>query len=362
MATPRNSKNHHSKKRSTGDILIRFLAFLLVSTLFIILGPTRSMLDQHHALQQTNNQIPGPAINSNNINYAVEVDVAELEHEDAFRATLTHCLPSENSQKCKQFVLPDQTKKRVAIISPPGDIFNAWTKRIQAMAHDEMEVMAHIHVPPYGYGKTHGLSQVIRFIPEPLILQVTDALQGLLEHGETHAIITLPDLKAGLRQILRFHCRISHLSAHTALLSVDTTSTNDEELLSTLQSFLNVTKPSEWSADMFDDDVDELLQVHATDGTQTLTHVQAVSRVKDVMAILDQVLLDELKLSKNMTIWPCPSFWSSGDAPDDTNISPLLQRLAQALSPDCDDPHAKCWVERDKCEAAGDAKCVKKKR
>lgn len=312
------------------------------------------MLDQHHAVLQTNT-LPGPAFN---YNYPVDVDVATLEHEDAFRATLTNCLPP--NQKCKQFVLPN-TKRRVAIISPPGDISNAWTKRIEAMVQNDTQVIARNNVPPYGYGKSHGLTQVIRFIPQPLVLQVTDALHSLLEHGETHAMITLPDLKAGLRQILRFHCRLSHLSAHTALLSVDTTTSDSDEVANMLQSFLQARKPAEWSADnMLDDDSDELFQLHATDGSQTLTHVQAFSHVKDIMVLLDQVLVEELKLSRNMTIWPCPSFWNSGDAPDPMNISPLLQRLAKALSPDCDDPYAKCWVERDKCEAVGDARCIKK--
>jgi hypothetical protein len=89
---------------------------------------------------------------------------------------------------------------------------------------------------------------------------------------------------------------------------------------------------------------------------QILSYIQDSTHA-DVYTILNQVLLEELKLSKNLTVWPCPSFWSVGDAPNPSMISPLVQRLAKALSPDCADPFADCWVERDKCEDKGDALC-----
>lgn len=95
--------------------------------------------------------------------------------------------------------------------------------------------------------------------------------------------------------------------------------------------------------------------------TQVLTHVQESNHV-DVLTALDQVLLDELVRSRNLTIWPCPSFWSVGDEPNQLSISPLIQRLAKALSPDCEDPLAQCWVDRDMCESRGDALCQKKRR
>lgn len=330
MPTPRIQKKT--------DTLLRLLVFLLVMTLVTILGPTRHILEKHHAAVQ---KIPG-------FTPVIEVDVAELEHEDAFLATITSCLP--DNKKCKQFLptIDGRPVPRVAVISPPGS--NALVHRIQSI-HDT-QVIIRTHVPPYGYGKTHGLTKVIRIIPQPLVLQVTDALQSLLQHGETHSIITLDDLKAALRQILRFHCRISHLAAHTALLSVNTT---DDMASSSLYSFLGVQPPPQQEEEDDDDDHESLYEAHAAYGTQILTHVQEVSRV-NVMAVLDQVLLDELKLSKNLTIWPCPSFWSVAPI----IISPLVQRLAKALSPDCEDPYAKCWVERDKCEAAGDAVCAKK--
>jgi hypothetical protein len=341
------NKNRKNKSTITGDAIVtRLLVLLLASTLFLIFGPTRSMLDQHHDAMVLP-QLPGPS-------YA---EVTELEHEEAFRATIQQCLPP--NPKCKQFVLPGSNKRRVAVIAPPGDLIAK--ERLQAMAqsHDDLELIFRTHVPPYGYGKTHGLTQVIRFIPQPLLLEVTDALQSLLQKGETHAIITLSDLKAGLRQILRFHCRLSHLAAHTALLSV--AATEDEEISSVLQSFLFPDEKPLEPNDNNDDDPDALYQLHAADGTQILTHVQSLSRV-NVLKVLDQVLLDELQRTNNLTIWPCPSFWSAGDGPDPTNMSPLVQCLAQALSPDCEDPYAKCWVERDKCEAAGDARCVKNKK
>lgn len=387
MTTLKSKNKGHYFKRITGTNLLSIvLAFLLLIALLITLGPVRRMVDAHSWTQQ---QIPGPIRlqqqhQHNNAADTVQadVDVVELEHEEAFRATMTHCLPAENQKKCKQFMTihnsSSKPTQRVAIIAPPGDVSRTLVQRVQAMAQQhnqlaqrntDLEIIVRTHVPPYGYGKTHGLSNVIRIIPQPVLLQVTDALQSLLTHGETHAVITLQDVKAALRQILRFHCRISHLSAHTALLSVDmmTFELDDDELDSVLRSFLVPDDdPKEDTAEernIVDDDFNELYKAHATHGTQTLTHVQQQHVKLNLLQILDQVLQNEMELSHNMTAWPCPSFWNVGDEPDSTRLSPLVQRLAQALSPDCDnDPYATCWVERDKCEAAGDAVCAKKKK
>lgn len=89
---------------------------------------------------------------------------------------------------------------------------------------------------------------------------------------------------------------------------------------------------------------------------QMLSYVEQAART-DVHHVLGQVLSEELRSSKNLTVWPCPSFWTVGDDPEPLVLSPIVQRLAKALSPDCNDPLAQCWVERDKCEARGVGAC-----
>jgi hypothetical protein len=226
----------------------------------------------------------------------------------------------------------------------------------------DIEVIETSHVPPYGYGKTHGLTKVLRLVPEPLVLEVTDTLQYLLRPGES---VTLADIRAGLRQIMRFHCRLSHLAAHTAILSVSYTEmlTEPADVKEKLQAFLvpkDVQEKAGAEDDLVtpDDDQNGLFEAQEAYGTQILSRIQQVSKV-DVNKILDEVLLEELKQTKNLTMWPCQPFWTSGEAADPTKLSPLVQRLAKALSPHCDDPCANCFVDRDKCEARGDGLCKK---
>jgi hypothetical protein len=105
-----------------------------------------------------------------------------------------------------------------------------------------------------------------------------------------------------------------------------------------------------------DDDQAGLFDAEEKYGTQMLTYIQSVSHV-NIDEVLDQVLLEELKKTKNMTVWPCPSFWAAGDESDPLKLSPITRRLARALSPDCDAPFASCFVPRDKCEGKGDGLC-----
>ncbi|GKY93084.1 hypothetical protein MPSEU_000276700 [Mayamaea pseudoterrestris] len=293
--------------------------------------------------------------------------VRKLDHEEMFRKTVKSCLPSRKSN-CKTFI-PDinGTKtQRVALISPSGGAASSFfNELIQPMTDSYnrrrdkggpiINAFVRFDVPPYGYGKTHGLTKIIRLVPQPLMLEVTEALQSLLPHGDSFKHVTMQDTKAILRQILRFHCRLSAVAAHTALLSVDyldLTADADVEL----EKFL-------FADDLLNGKVKDKksykrkrVYTEASFLSQFLTHLQSKSLL-NVYDVFDQVLVDELAASKNLTIWPCPSFWSVGDAPNPFDISPLVQRLAKALSPNCSEPLADCWVARDKCEASGDGPC-----
>jgi hypothetical protein len=319
----------------------------------------------------------------------IEADVTELDHEEMFQATMKNCLPSEGEKnkkgnpKCGEYIpepTGDDKKKvqRVAILCPPGDLSTALVKRVEQVMHHhnrrqskldlEIDVLETSHVPPYGYGKTHGLTKVLRLAPQPLVLEVTDSLRSLLRPGESHAIITLEDLKAGLRQIIRFHCRLSHLSAHTAIMSVgyEDMLMEPHNVMKDMHTFLvprDVPEKIEGDDDVQfapDDDQNGLFEAEEAYGTQILSHIQQVAQI-DVNQALDVVLQDEMKRTNNLSKWPCESFWTSGEPSDPTKLSPLLQRLASSLSPDCDSPIGNCWVERDKCESKGDGLCKKNK-
>lgn len=308
-----------------------------------------------------------------------EVIVEELDNEKFFIDTIKSCLPGQEKpkQKCRQYVpdpMPGESKRvqRVAILAPPGEISSSLLSKVEEIAHHhnkrhdreepEIEVFERTHVPPYGYGKTHGLTKVLRLVPQPLLLEVTDALHSVLAHGETAASLSLNDIKAALRQIIRFHCRISHLSAHTALYSVDLEELmlEPDKIKKKLQKFL-IPKDLQESVEADDeveyapdDDQSTMFEALELIGTQLLSRIQ---EDVDIKRVLDQVLVDELKNSKNLSVWPCPSFWSAGEPDDPNQLSPIVQRLARALSPDCNDAYGQCWVQRDKCEASADGPC-----
>lgn len=369
-----------SRKRRAreSDIVLVYLAISAsFVTLISIFGPTRYLVEHHNenAMDvRVSLDKPQPMI--------IELD--DLDHEELFQKTVKSCLPAEN-KKCKEYIPepvdPVQTKvQRVALLAPPGDMSGSLLNRVEHIMRQhnklsvkkdlDIEVFLSTHVPPYGYGKTHGLTKIIRLVPEPLLLEVTDALTAVLRPGESHTMITLADLKAALRMILRFHCRLSHLSAHTAIMSVTLMDLLSDPTL-TVQKIRAFLAPNDEHKEKskgedddntltVDDDQSGLMDAEIAFGSRILTNVQKNMKGENVADILDQVLLDEFNQSKNMTVWPCSSFWAAGG--DEGDLSEITRRLAKALSPDCDDPFNTCFVERDKCEFKGDVVCETQKK
>jgi hypothetical protein len=105
-----------------------------------------------------------------------------------------------------------------------------------------------------------------------------------------------------------------------------------------------------------DEDVNGLYSSMASYGTIMMTFLQSMNSA-DILKTLDEVLLDELRISKNLTAWPCESFWTVGEPNDRLQLSPIISRNARAASPNCTAPFTSCFVKRDRCEAKGDGKC-----
>ena len=93
--------------------------------------------------------------------------------------------------------------------------------------------------------------------------------------------------------------------------------------------------------------------------TAMMTYLQS-NISGDILKELDDVLLREMKISKNLTAWPCESFWTVGEPPDGTlKLSPIITRIARAISPNCTAPYTSCFVQKDLCEFKGDGQCKK---
>jgi hypothetical protein len=238
-------------------------------------------------------------------------------------------------------------------------------------------------------------------------------------------MITLIDVQQVLRQILRYHCRLNHLSAHTAMLSIKFMDLFADPIGMTQQiraflypsSLLSIVsseqhplskrgndgknEESETDDDQsaaagegmaieeeksIDDDQSSLMDSELAYGSQILTAIQKmyidrgrsnVTIGRTVLDVLDATLVDEFYITKDMSKWPCLSFWdptptltlnsdranidspsSNQSPPPSTTMSDIVQRLARKLSPDCDDPYNTCFVRRDTCEFRGDAECA----
>uniref|UniRef100_A0A7S1VFA7 Uncharacterized protein n=1 Tax=Grammatophora oceanica TaxID=210454 RepID=A0A7S1VFA7_9STRA len=288
-----------------------------------------------------------------------------LKQEDVFLQTLKSCLPQENDH-CKQYIPPGTTDQRIALLSPPGELATFLERFVKefALGNDleGLHLVSTTHIPPYGYGKTHGWTKLIRLVPYPLSLGAVDALQAVVSttsHNDDDGMEE--SLQSSLRQVIRWHCRVSHISAHTSVLTLHTNKIQDDPAAALQQviDFVRTTPTSEKKA--------------ATEqGQQTVESIRQqlkalTSRAATTAATwtpsfsFDDILSKELVSSKNLSVWPCPSLWTTAN--DDGLALPadsLAGQLAKQLVPDCDDSFAQCWVDRDKCEFHGDAECKKK--
>lgn len=217
-----------------------------------------------------------------------------------------------------------------------------------------------------------GWTKIIRIVPQPLVIGALDALYHFLQEGQSLEDISASDIKSSLRLQIRYHCRLSHVAAHTSLMSLDLNeetldpSSSLDALIEKLQEFLGAGLKG-----FQDKDSSTLVSLGSVlerdfyemvlRSTNTLTHAQMEIN-GSILKELDTVLLSELRISRNLTAWPCESFWTVGSQDSPLELSPVVARVAKSMSPDCTANYTSCWVQRDLCEARGDGKCKGKKK
>lgn len=388
---PKGGAPLRKAKSGRQDIVIGLVLLAVLTVAFTIVKPTMDVVKETEEAALPMKKVV-------NIEKPVEtVDSDLLEHEDDFLRTIKSCVPGID-KKCGTWVPDTPKKQRIAIITPPGQMGDMLWKGIEKVTKQHQRVLAKLkvpidfirtsHVPPYGYGKTHGLTKIIRLVHKPLVMGVADAMQQIIVDGENHhhqlpgepllhqADITLDDLKSVLRQFMRFHCRLSKVAAHTAILSINLNDfiDNEEYTHQKIYDFISSNPfgnkeepdPEDEAADLqglFGGGMDDIgmLSGELDFVSKILTRIQAESHgTIKVLDELDKVLKDEMRISKDLTNWPCESFWTTGNDPSDkTKIGHFATKVARNFSPNCTDPFANCWVPRDKCEAAGEGNCKK---
>lgn len=275
--------------------------------------------------------------------------------------------------------------------------------------HMDIEILITSHVPVYGYGKSHGYSKLIRLVTLPLPLAVTDAYyysmneltQTDVVNKENNNEFVIHNLDATLDEqkfkdttkpssqtigsitelLLRWHCRLSHVAAHTAelTLTLDNLLKHPTDTLETILTFV-WRQDWEWEGHnhnhqkatrrveeeegglfpkIWKDDAEEF--VASEDGSlQPLLYQLSLLLQDDSLTsssfgeTMRHSFVNEMSKSKDLTSWPCPSFW------DGVNDEPsVLSQIASEMTPNCrdGDPYARCTVNKDRCEMKKDAKC-----
>ena len=241
-----------------------------------------------------------------------EAKLLPLEMSE-FRGTLRSCLGAA----CLTATPAGSRRPRVALLSPSESATARALWSLVSVRARDVELVIDSHAPCYGYGRNHGLTRIVR-LALPLAV---DAMNST----------------ALLRQAIRWHCRVSHVAAHTALLTIDEDDLKTpRKTLERLLSFVGLK-------------VDRDLLTRATKDFST--SVQAALNAD--LAIpnpqkYNAALRDELEASNSLKDWPCQTLWVTTE--DDRH---LVRQRAPLLAPNCSAPFVKCDVPRDKCEQQG---------
>jgi hypothetical protein len=208
----------------------------------------------------------------------------------------------------------------------------------------------------------------------PLRLAAADLVLERIYNGElSMEDVRFVDIQQALRQIIRWHCRLSHVAAHTSLMTISLEDLVEDPWQSEYQvsRFLNL-KPKDYALEQhlmeeqhIDEDeiagsVDQIVQ-HAA---ALLLKIEAVEKLprKMLEPMLDEVINEELKLTNNLKDWPCLPFWSAGNSATPNDMALIAKHNAKDFSPNCEAEFTNCFVPRDKCEAKGDSICKGSKR
>lgn len=265
---------------------------------------------------------------------------------------------TKKNRECLRFV-PKDSKPRIGILITPGFIANAlgsWIKTalvyLSGLSGNEIEIVITHHVPKYGYGKSHGWSKLIRVNTESLALMDTFLYEKLRESSEeatvevlersnsfkTIPIPTKPELQSMLKLLLRWQCRISHVTAHTSLISISLHGILKDPV-KVIEKIYQFVFENNWEwggkAAMPWKDIDPMNEAmnfidsektHTPDSSYLRRAIEEVVLVRGVAEDflgnlngntthldIEAAFNEEMILSKDLTVWPCPSFWAGID-------------------------------------------------
>ncbi len=400
MAKPQPISQPYRLRRRPNQSGASLIRKLLLVFFVIIIGILFFVAKSHNEHKQSNLINPTTTISNHNdhekrpssLGKFVSYLKFKLPGEDKFMKTIKEC--SGSDAHCGQHKITDKsgsTIQRIAIISPPSEAIEEVIKVINSALvtfygddikkmNSEIEIIRTTHVPPYGYGKSHGYTKIVRVMSNPLILQVMSAFNYLKSYVKvtpgTHTS-NAEQLKQLLRQVIRWNCRLSHVSAHTTMININLSSSSIIEELKLLVRLI-VDDPEQEIVKGTQDEVEhenqlsvasEVIEKSNIDGKMSFLNQESIHEFlslynksngdNTMIDDLDAVLKGELESTDNLKKWPCLSFWNVGSVDGESveGMDDLTKKMAELVSPSCSSPFTKCSVKRDRCEEMGDAKC-----
>ena len=115
------------------------------------------------------------------------------------------------------------SRERIGVLGPPGtaaDIISDILVKLALVEHpkvNSVEIVHSTNVPPYGYGKNHGWSRMIR-VSRRVLPHAYSVL--LAAEGHDGGSVSANNFDKQVRQLVRWQCRLSHVAAHTRMLTV----------------------------------------------------------------------------------------------------------------------------------------------
>lgn len=252
-------------------------------------------------------------------------DVGLTKAVKAFEASIKSCLGAQ----CFDEKSTQHPISRIGFLSPDThgvdkllDLVLLAGKKAKLIDDGKRSAEVSTNVPAYGYGKNHGWSRIVR-----IVSKVPEHALKVLERNRQESP-SQSLYAAQLEQLMRWHCRLNHVAAHSSMLSVFT-----EDLLERpsveiykILSFMGV-RPSQY-------DIEEALQ--RVEGRQALTALSESFGVVPnelVATAVSQMTATTQKLSK----WPCDSFREL-----ESTSGEVLPLPCKTLHPDCDSQLVSC--------------------
>lgn len=253
-----------------------------------------------------------------------------MQAESRLQATFRSCL----SAKCFDEKMLEVD--RVGFLAIPSSGGAQVARSLQAFKIDApIQLLHSTNVPPYGYGKNHGWSRIIRFV-RPVIPHAYSLVRaGVPFQSAAQYSGVFGDQ---VRQLVRWHCRLSHVAAHTRMLTVFLTDVTSrprvelERMVSFVGGEFSLARTA--GAASRDSLIEALLAElgrEATDDLQTIPEYLLEAGVAAVR--------EELDATQELSAWPCRRL---------SELDAALPLAPALLAPNCSAPSVRCTIPLDK--------------